>query len=385
MGKNITNIDRVAERIRQAAKKKESIILYADSDLDGIASMTILSEAIKNIGGNIVARIFPDRENDGYGVNTRALEFLADKAPALFVTMDLGIANVAEVEIANHMGFEMIIIDHHEPLDAVPNAQIIIDPKYNNDEEFKVLCNAGLTFMLAEEILGKDMSESLRRSFLELAALATISDMMAQIGPNKKIIEEGLRSLKHTMRPGLNVFFDIEGQGEVVAGGFTKIISALNAAESVDFNNQAYELLTTASEKQCRELAEDLLGKVRYKQHRIREITDEVERRIQQNPDGAVIFEGDPAWKGILAGPVASNIAVKYEKPTFIYRKGDTDSRGSVRSLRDNENSVEAMKSCKDLLITYGGHPKASGFRLKNENLEKFKVCLEDYFTKLRK
>lgn len=385
----IKNIEKAAERIKQAVENKESIILYGDSDVDGIASVVILEETIKNLGGRIDTVAFPDRENDGYGINLRALEFLKDFSPALLITLDLGIANVKEVDIANEMGFEVIIIDHHEILDQLPEANVVVDPQQKEDSsDFKYLCNAGLTFKVAEEILGKNMSENSRKSFLELAALATIADMVPQVGDNKVFIEEGLRSLKNTFRPGLRAFLDILGEGEIAAGGYLKIISALNAAESKDFNNESYELLTSSSEERCQELAEDLLARTGLKQKRIKEITEEVERRIvkgksfgtAQDEDASIIFEGDPAWKLTLAGPVASIIAQKYEKPTFIYRKMDKESAGSVRSLKENENSVDAMKSCSDLLMTYGGHPKASGFRIKNENLDKFKECLIEYF-----
>ena len=249
----------------------------------------------------------------------------------------------------------------------------------------------GLTFKLAEELLGRGFSQNLKNSFLELAALATISDMVPQINDNKMFIEEGLRSLKNTFRPGLRAFLDILGEGEILSGGYYKVIQALNAAESIDFKNQSYDLLIAASKNQAEELAQDLLSKVNYKQIKIKEITEEIERRILQKKlarreggDEQIIFEGDPAWRLVLAGPVASILYSKYNKPTFIFKKGDTESSGSVRSTKEL-NSVEAMKSCSDLLITYGGHPQASGFRIKNENLERFKICLTAYFKNLEK
>ncbi len=383
MESKIKNIEKAADRIQIAVENKEKIILYGDSDLDGITSTVILTDAIKTLGGGIFMVMFPDRENDGYGINLKALKLLEGKSPALFITLDLGIGNIKEVDIAQHMGFEVIIVDHHEILDSLPNAKIIIDPMQKDDGyNFKGLCNAGLTFKLAEEILEGSFSENLKNSFLELTALATISDMVPQIEDNKIFIERGLRSLKNTFRPALRAFLDIFGEGEVAAGGYMKIISALNVAESIDFKNESYRLLTNASLPQCREIAENLINKVAYKQQKIKEITEEVERRIKQKPDEAIIFEGDPAWKLTLAGPVASIIASKYGKPTFIFKKMDSESCGSVRSLKEGQNSVEAMKTCRDILVTYGGHPKASGFRIKNENLEKFKECLIEHFKK---
>jgi len=381
----IKNIEKAAERIKKAVNNKEHIILYGDSDCDGISSVVILGEAIKNIGGVVLAVAFPDRETDGYGMNFKALEFLKSYAPALFITLDLGIANVKEVEVANRMGFEVIIIDHHEVLDKLPDAKIIIDPQQKDDDSgFGYLCNAGLAFKVSEEILGDGMSNNTKMSLLELVALATIADMVPQIEENKVFIEEGLRSLKNTFRPGLRAILDIIGDGEAATNGYLKLISAINTAESVDFKNESYELLTSSNKGRCSELAQDLLSRTNQKQQRIKAIAEEVERRISQDGDYPIIFEGDPAWKLTLAGPVASIIASKYEKPTFIYRKMDAESAGSVRSLKEGMNSVDAMKSCSDLLLTYGGHPKASGFRVKNENLEKFKEGLIAHYKKIQ-
>jgi len=378
----IKNIEKAAERIRKAVANGERIILYGDSDLDGISSTVVLGEAIKNIGGKIDCAFFPDRENDGYGINLKALEMLKSKAPALLITLDLGIGNYKEVDVANEMGFEVVIVDHHEPLAQVPDASIIVDPKQKGDSyKFKGLANVGIAFNLAMELLGKKVSSNLKNSLLELAALGTIADMVPQIEQNQEIIEEGLRSLKNTFRPALRAFLDILGDGKVFEDSLPKIISALNAAESVNFENESYSLLTSSDKKICNELAQRLLDKNNYKQTQIKNIVQEVERRILQKNDNAIIFEGDPSWKLTLAGPVASIICTKYAKPAFIYKKMSNESCGSVRNPKGT-NSVDAMKECHDFLITYGGHAQASGFRIKNENLEKFKSCLIKYFQK---
>ncbi len=385
----IKNLKEVAERIKLAIKNGERIIIYGDSDCDGICSSVILKEAIKNIpfdpvqgkGGQVDCVVFPNRENDGYGINLKALEMLKAKAPALFITLDLGIGNIKEVEIANALGFEVIIVDHHEILGKVPEASLVVDPKQPGDESgLTYLANVGITFMLAEELLGENFSAQLRNSFLELTALATISDMVPQIQENKIYIEEGLRSIKTTFRPGLKAFMELVGYGEIVAGGFYKIIGAINSAESIDFKNDAYLLLTESSPEKCRELAQILIDKTNLKQQNIQRIVDEIERRITSKKSEPIIFEGDPAWRLVLAGSAASVISQRYQKPTFIYKKMDTESAGSVRSPLEGQNSVDAMKTCMDILITYGGHPKASGFRCKNENLEELKKRLSEYF-----
>jgi len=204
--------------------------------------------------------------------------------------------------------------------------------------------------------------------------------MVPQVEQNQEIIEEGLRSLKDTFRPALRAFLDILGGGKVFEGSLPKIISALNAAESVKFENESYVLLTSSSLEKCKEIVEVLLSKNKFKQLQVKNITQEVERRISQNPDDAIIFEGDPSWKLTQAGSVASIICNKYEKPAFIFKKMDKESCGSVRNPKGT-NSVDAMKTCDSLLMTYGGHANASGFRVKNKNLEEFKKCLNDFFT----
>lgn len=386
MKQKILNIDKAAERIKKAVANNERIILYGDSDLDGISSVVILEEAIKSLGGHIDCAFFPDRENDGYGINLKALEMLKDKAPALFITADLGIGNVKEVDIANQMGFEVIIVDHHETLEGVPNASIIVDPKQPTDPyPFKGLADVGVAYNLCLEILegedGKEnISENLKNSFLELAALGTIADMVPQVEQNQEIIEQGLRALKNTFRPALQAFLEILGTGSVFDGATQKIISGLNAAESLNFENESYRLLTCPDLAQCKEIIQTLLDKNSLKQQTVKNIVTEVERRILQKPEEAIVFEGDPSWRLTLAGSVASIICNKYNKPAFIFKKMDKESCGSVRNPAGT-NSVDAMKSCADLLITYGGHAQASGFRIKNENLEKFKIALSEFFT----
>lgn len=387
MKHKIKNIEKLAERIKKSVKNKERIILYGDSDMDGISSVVILEEAIKSLGGHIDSAFFPDREKDGYGINLKALDMLKSKAPALLVTLDLGITNVKEVDIANEMGFEVVIVDHHEPLTGVPKASIIVDPKQSDDKyPFKGLANVGITFNLCMELLGgpsgeHPISQNLKNSFLELAALGTIADMVPQVEQNQEIIEQGLRSLKNTFRPALRAFLDILGDGKVFEQSLPKIISALNAAESIEFKNQSYLLLTSFDKKRCKEIAEFLLDQNKYKQTQVKNIIQEVERRIATKHDESIVFEGDPSWKLTLAGSVASIICSKYDKPVFIFKKMDKESCGSVRNPKGT-NSVDAMKGCHSILITYGGHANASGFRVKNEHLDEFKDCLNKFFKK---
>ena len=371
----IKNLKKVATRIKKAIKNKERIILYGDADPDGVCSVVILEETIKTLGGEVSACYFPNREKEGYGINKKALNFLAEKySPGLFISLDLGIANFKEIEVAKKLGFEVIVVDHHTQLDNMPLPKaLVVNPKQKTDKyPFKELCAAGVTYKLSEAILGKEIGESLKNSFLELATIATISDMMPQIKDNKDIVEQGLIALENTWRPGFQVF----------KGDVQKTISALNAAEIKNHLNEAYILLTTSSFKKAEKRAFELIEKSRRKHLRIIEITKQVQIKILNKTEKIIVFEGDFSWPLILAGPVASRICREYKKPTFIFYVGKKLSQGAVR-MPKGFDAVKAMASCHKILETYGGHPPAAGFSLDNKNLEKFEQCLIKYFENL--
>ena len=397
----IKNLEKVAKRIIIAIKNGERIILYGDADLDGVSSVIILKETIKNLNGKISAIYFPDRENEGYGITQKGLDYLKNFSPALFITMDLGIGNFEEVKIAKKLGFEVIIIDHHEILDKLPSASIVVDPKQKGDKyPFKGLATAGISFKLSRILLEEKLTKKLRENFLELVALATIADMMPKLEENQLFIEEGFESLRNTWRPGLKAFFSItELPKEAKVEKRTKfsltedfrnqlnlkeisqkIISSLNASDKIDHLNEIYLLLTEKDERAARELAKKLLEKGEQRRIRIKEIVDEVEEKLFKKIKEKVIFEGGDTWSLILLGAVASRICQRYQKPTFLFKIGQEESQGSVR-VPGGLDSVKLMQKCSKFLETYGGHPQASGFGIKNKNLEKFKDCLIKYYN----
>src|SRR3989338_11166622 len=158
----IKNLKEAAERIKKAVKNKGKIIIYGDSDLDGVTSVIIAKEAIKNLGGKIQAIYFPSRETEGYGISETGLNILKKYSPALLVALDCGISNFQEVKTAKKLGLEVIIIDHHEILDKLPDVKIIVDPKQKGDKyPFKQFAACGLAFLLASALLGKQITENL--------------------------------------------------------------------------------------------------------------------------------------------------------------------------------------------------------------------------------
>lgn len=375
----IKNLDQASQRIKQAVASGENVIIYGDADLDGVSASIMAGEIVKNAGGKVAAYYFPNREIEGYGITQTALEKLKSKAPALLVAVDLGIGNFKEVKIARQLGLSTVIIDHHEILDGIPQADIIVDPKQPGDNyPFKFFSAAGLVFKLAETVFGGDFHGSLRQSFAELAALATLADMMPREDDNNDIIEEGLMTIQKSFRPGIRAFFDTDAFFENDSRNFkdrlNKIIAVLNVRDFRNGAPAAFELLTTASLDQASKLIREFLEINKLRRANIDALIMQIEEKVAAENE-PIIFEGKADWESNLLGTVASILNIKYNKPVFIYKILNGESQGTVRSTSEID-SVALMKNCKDILITFGGHPKASGFRIKNENLEKFKQCL---------
>ena len=373
----IKNLKKAAERILEAIGKRENILLYGDGDLDGVSSVIILKETVRSLGGKVSAVYFPDREIEGYGITQVGLKYLKKNAPALLIVVDCGIGNFKEVKLAKKLGFEVIIIEHHEVLDKLPGAEIVVNPKQKGDKyPFKGLATVGIAFKLSELILGDKIKGVLKNTFLELVALATLADMMPQQSENKLFISEGLSLLKRTFRPGIKVFFETEifKNSLDFIQKVSKMISILNVRDVAYRFPASYRLLTVSSPKEAKKIVKVLLKKSKIRKEKIERIIEEVEKRIKGIP-GAIIFEGDSSFELILMSSAASIICQKYQRPTFLYKKMEKESQGTVRTPKDTD-AVDLMKKCKKYPLTYGGHPRAAGFRVKNGNLEKFKKCL---------
>lgn len=373
---NIKNLKKASNRILRAIKDKERIILYGDADLDGATSVIILKETIKNLGADISAIYFPDREIEGYGITKPALDHLKELSPALLIALDCGIGNFKEIKIANEIGIEVIVVDHHKVLDKLPPASIIVDPKQKGDKyPFKDLAAVGVAFKLSELLLKEKMTEILRKNFLELVALGTIADMMPQVEDNKIFIEEGLYHLENSWRPGVKAFFGADFLEDYnLHEKVSKMISILNVRDVKNKLPASFRILTMSSFERAKEMIPELLEKSRQRKEKIGEAVRLVKGKILGKKE-PIIFEGDDEWDFTIISPVASIMCKNFAKPTFIFKKLNKESQGTVR-VPSGMDGVVLMEKCKGCVITYGGHPMAAGFRIKNKNLEKFKQCL---------
>ncbi len=373
---NIKNLKKAANRILKAVKDKENIILYGDNDLDGAASVIVLKEAITTLGAKISAVYFPDREHEGYGITEQALKKLKIFSPGLLIALDCGISNFKEIKLAKKIGFDVIVIDHHKILGKIPEADIVVDPKQASDNyPFKDFAAVGIVFKLTELLLKNKMSTNLRKSFMELVALATIADMMPQVDENKIFIEEGLFDIENSWRPGIKVFFETKFLKEYDSRQkVSKIISLLNVRDVQNGLPVAFRILTNSSLEEVKAIIPDLRVKNEERKLAIRRIVSIIKLKNSKS-NLPIIFEGGSDWDFTIISPVASLLCNAFRKPVFIFKKLKNESQGTVRSTSDID-SVSLMEHCKEYVITYGGHAQASGFRIENENLEKFRNCL---------
>ena len=373
----IKNLQKAASRILKAIKDKEKIILYGDSDLDGATSVIILKESIQTLGGKVSAIYFPDRLEDGYGITMKALDKLKELVPALLIAVDCGIGNIKEVKEAKRLGFDVVIVDHHKVLDEIPSADIVVDPKQIGDMcPFKEFAAVGITFKLSKLLLQDKMSASLKANFLELTALGTIADMMPQVDENKVFTERGLEFLEDSWRPGIKAFFDMGflNNQENFNDQVSRMISILNVQVRIDNAPACFKVLTETSSEDLRSLIGSLKKQHENKHKNIAKLVEKIEGKIDGSKD-PIIFEGGKKYEYMLIPGAASILCGTFEKPTFLFKKMEKESLGTVRSPASID-SVDLMKKCKQYVITYGGHPRASGFRIKNGNLKKFKTCL---------
>jgi len=380
----------IAKRILKAAEKGEKVIIFGDTDLDGIASVVILKELFELLNPLYVQKknisvYFPDREKEGYGISEVALDFFADEVPALFFSVDCGITNFKEVEIAKKMGFEVIIIDHHQLLGKLPKADLIVDPKQKNETyPFQDFAAAGLVYKVAQATLSQtNLPESVQEKLVELAALATLSDQMPLKEDNREIVDKGMNLLRTTQRQGLLALIELgEADVQVDFHIFQKIIAPLNSSQLREHVAESFFLLTETSPKKTKAIAQKLIKHYKQKKEMILVTMEELCQKIDKEKNHSIlIFKASKYWPVPSLGSIASRLLNIYKKPVFLFKQGDKESVGSAR-LPKEIDGVVAMASCKKLLEVYGGHAPACGCRLKNENLPKFKKCLEKYFSK---
>lgn len=382
----LKDLKKAIKRIGKAGQNKEKVAIFADFDADGICGATILTEILRVF--KIRPDIYiPDRNREGYGLNLNSIKEASKKEVNLILTIDCGVTDFEEIKLANKLGMEVIIIDHHEMPKKLPPAFAIINPKQKTCKyPFKHLSATGVAFKLAQAVAKlKKIPSSWEKWLLDLVALATVADSMLLLGENRTLVKYGLIVLSQTKRIGLKALIDkarvkIDNLNTYIIGFV--LVPRLNAASRVDHGTIAYNLLVASNKEEAEELAQVLEKKNQERQKMTEEILKEVKQKIGEHPETKkIIIEGDEKWTAGLSGLIAQKLKDEFWRPVLIYQKFEDYSSGSGRSIPDF-SLIKVLSHCRNFLKEFGGHHQAAGFKVLNRDLEKFKTIIEKSSSK---
>jgi len=386
-----TQMKKAVDRLYQAKKTGETVIIYGDYDADGVCGSSILHKAFTKIGLNFKTYL-PDREKEGYGLNQPAIQEFAKQGIKLIVTVDCGISNTEEVALANSLGLEVIITDHHHVPEKEPEAYAIIHPSWDKKYPFKNLCGGGVAFKLAQGLL-RDLksgltekeSSSFEKWLLDLVAISTVADMVPVLGENRTLIKYGLIVLAKTKNLGLDCLFKAAVINPEKIDTFTigfQIAPRLNAAGRMSHANNAYQLITTENLEEALVIANQLNKSNTDRQNLTEKMVTEAKKQIGEiNDKIPVIYAVSEGWNKGVIGLVASKLVQEYARPAFALSQDGDILVASGRSVPEL-NLIESLDSISDLFLRYGGHSGAAGFSLKKEKFEEFKKRFSDLAKK---
>lgn len=380
----LTDCEKAAKRILKAIEINEKIVIYGDYDVDGICSTALMYRFLRNLGAKDISYYIPDRKTEGYGLNITALENICSLGAKLIVTVDCGISNYFEIEKIKEK-IDVIITDHHQPPEKLPEAFAIINPaKLDCKYPFKKLAGVGVAYKLCQAIwqIEKNDFEVYYNDLLELVALATVADIVELQDENRVLVKQGLKALGTTNILGLKELIIVSKlAGKKIDAGKIGFILAprLNAAGRLGNAQLAVKLLTTDKEHEAKEIAEFLNNENELRQNIEQEILDEALKMLAEKPPEKTIVLAGKNWNAGVIGIVASRLVEKYYLPTIIFSVDEQGiAKGSGRSIRALDLH-KALASMKELFLNFGGHHQAAGLSLREKDLPAFSERFETY------
>jgi len=387
------DMDKGTDLIKLAIEGKEKIVVYGDYDADGVTSTVIMFKALKKCGANVKYHV-PDRELEGYGINSDRIRKLHEEGFNVVLTCDNGIAAIEQIELAKELGMTVIITDHHElqfeennlgtRIFKLPRADVVINPKQNEcNYPFKQLCGAGIAFKFAQALYLKfGINKKYLSEFIEIAGIGTICDVVDLIDENRIIAKNALRMLTNTKNMGLKYLKEIlsinDKEIKCYHVGF-QIGPCINATGRLESAATSVELLLCEDENRAKEYAKILFELNQKRQEmttqNVEEVIELIEHSVFKNDKVLVIYK-DTIHESI-AGIVAGRVREAFNVPTIILTKGKVDPKGSARSINEY-NLFEELIKCEELLEKFGGHPMAAGLSIKEKNIEKLRKKLNE-------
>ncbi len=379
----LKDMDKAVERIDEALDNDEKITVYGDYDADGITALYILYTYLKTLTDNVDYYI-PDRIDEGYGLSNSAIDSL--EGTSLIITVDTGITACEQVEYAKAKGIDVIITDHHTPLEEIPHAVAVVDHKQADCRyPYKELAGVGVALKLAYALA--DCDSSIVDKYCHIAAIGTVTDLAELTGENRYIVQRGLNALRKTDNIGLNALFSVadidKGSISASAIGFG-IGPMLNAAGRVASAYMSLNLLLADKPSEAFEIARQLCDENNKRKSEEKSIADEAFDIIDKSAlkeDGVIVVSGNNWHHGVI-GIVASRITERYYKPSIVVSTDGAMGKASCRSV-EGFNLFEAISACSDNLVKFGGHKMAAGLTVEADKVEAFRKSINAYAAEL--
>ena len=371
-------MDRAVAVIRQALQEQKKIAVFGDYDVDGITATCLLVDYLRSVGADCSFHI-PGRLEEGYGLNRLAIEQLADEGVEMIITVDCGITAVPEAQLCRQKGIRLVITDHHECKEMLPEADAVVDP-HRPDRSYPHtdLCGVGIAFKLAAALSGDQ--EEIARRYADLFCLGTIADVMPLVGENRHLVTRGLEMIRRQGRLGIRVLAEECGCGDqpITASTVGYVLSPrINAAGRMEHAELAVQLFLAKDPAFASELAQTLCRLNRERQLTEQEIYKEAVAMLRgKNASHSAIVLAGENWHQGVVGIVASRLSEEYGKPTFLICLTGENGKASSRSY-GGFNLFAALNEMSDLLVGYGGHELAAGFTIRREHIEEFRrrIC----------
>lgn len=369
------------KRIVKAIENKEKIMIYGDYDADGITSITVLKKYLNEIGLK-TGEYIPNRLNEGYGLNKDAISKIYNDGYKLMITVDCGISGLEEVDYANSLGMEIIITDHHEPAEKLPEAIAVIDAKRkDNKYPFNQLAGVGVVFKLIQAISTElKLEEKEYLKYLDLVCIGTISDIVPLVDENRVIAKLGLKLIEKTKNIGLKTLLNIADLKKIDSNAISfGVAPRINACGRMGFQEEALQLFLTEDSGEATKIAKRLVQFNQERQAKEKQIFEEVIEKIEKDDkDKKCIVLAEENWHHGVIGIVASKITEIYYKPSILICLEGDKGKGSGRSV-PGFDLYTALTKCSDYIEKFGGHSMAIGITIKKENFEKLKEAIEKY------
>ena len=373
-------MDIAVDRIIKAINNKEKILIYGDYDVDGITSTTVLKKYLMDRGISVDTYI-PNRLHEGYGLNKKAIDTIKERNIDLIITVDCGISAIEEVDYAVRLCMDIIVTDHHEVGEKLPNALAVIDAKRkDNTYPFRALAGVGVVFKLIQALSIKlEIKPEEYLKYLDLVCVGTISDIVPLEGENRTIAKLGLMLIKVTRNLGLRELIKSSGYKEIDSNTISfGVAPRINACGRMGHEEEALKLFLAEDLESATKITKELNEYNTLRQSTEKAIYEEAVQQIEKNhlDENNSIVLGGKGWHHGVIGIVSSKVTDKYYKPSILLSFEDNIAKGSGRSV-PGFDLYEGLAKCEDLLEKYGGHSMAVGLTLKKENLENFKERFE--------